>query len=781
MSGQTSSHKRRVLARAVLIALLALGAAGLGLWLGELSVPAVPPAEVVPPPPGTPRTQTPPDAEFVIDPDAPPLYFYADPNRGGEWLIVEAEIGMAAKAGVHRCVVAVNMPWADDADLDDLLEPVTRVVAANPKAVLLLKVNLNPPEEWLRAHMDEVARIGGQTRRYCTPASPVWLDAARLALDRLITAVDREPLRGRVLGYVLCALQDGAWQRPGWDESPASREGFRAWLRGQYVHDDALREAWGDAQASMESAMIPAPLDTADTRAVFFHLPEEAEHVDFLRYTSESTADAIAALCVHVKAASPRPVKVFAPYGYTYETARNDAGHLGLGLIIASDLDGFVAPVSYTNRGLGGAGSVMGPVTSALFHGKEWLVVDDTRTGVGRDPETGVIARMKGLRGEDVFHVQQRNFAAALIMGLGLVWADPEGKGWLHDEEQWKEFARMYATYADTLGGEREINTEAPAELENPIMGRPPFSHARGLAVVVDEMSRFHQRCDETLNDMLLHQTVDAAVRSGMPTRFCLLQDVLDDRIAPAPVYLFLNAFFLSDGDRQRLHEILEREQAAAIWMYAPGYINERTDAANITATTRMTVKQFDGATKGGSYFSLPGPWVHENEPFGQLHEWSPLFFMDDPKVDILARYIESGKASLGIKFLDEGWASVYVAEPTLTPPVLREVLRILEQPLYFREGAYGFFDSALGGRGLLAIHAQESGERVIDLGRYYDVQDLFDARIGWPQKRSFVINLNIGETRLLQLTPIPIPEAEEFDVTEEGETPQDDSPEVEE
>ncbi|MBP8129373.1 MAG: hypothetical protein KA184_07295 [Candidatus Hydrogenedentes bacterium] len=776
MSGQVSNHRRRVLVRGAIIGLLMALAAMLGLWLGELSVPEAPPPEVAPPPAPGLSGGRPAAAAPVMDANAPPLYFFAEPERGGEWSIVEAEIGMAAKTGLHRYVAAVSLPWAGETDCSALLEPAAHIIQADPRAALLLKVNLNPTDEWLRANMDHAARIGGQTRRYPTPASPVWLDAARAALATLMAALEEDAFKDRVIGLVLCALQDGAWQRPGWDDSPANLNGFRAWLRGQYVQDEPLREAWGNAEVTIDTAAIPQVLEPAATESVFYALPEQASYSDFLRYTAESTADAIAALCVHVKSAAKAPVKVFAPYGYTYELLRNDTGHLGLGVVIASDLDGFVAPISYANRGLGGAGSFMGPVTSVLFHGKEWLVVDDTRTGVARDPETGEIARMKGLRSEDVFNVQRRNFASALIMGLGVVWSDPEGKGWLHDEEQWEEFGLMYQAYANVLAKEREPAAEAVAETGDPAWGVPPFPHARSLAVVVDEISRFYQRCDETVNELLLHQTVDAALRSGMPTRFCLLQDVLDDRMAPAPVYLFLNAFFLPDDDRKRLHEILTREQASAIWMYAPGYLNGREDAANISATTQMEVKQFDGAARSGSYSVLPGPWAAQDAPFGQAQDWAPLFYIDDPDVDVLAKYVDSGKASLGIKFLDEGWTSVYVAEPLLTPPVLREILRILEQPMCFREGAYGFFDAAWMGRGLLAVHSQESGERVMDLSRYYDVQDLFDARIGWPQKRSFVMNLTIGETRLMQLTPLPLSAYGQTEQAAEGEAAEGES-----
>lgn len=741
-------------------------AGALGLWLGGLSVPEIPLSAGEPVPgqpvagPASPRLS---EVNFV-DVLAPPLFMYADPERGGSWEIVEDEVRMSAAAGIHQYVVPISAPWNGKDEIEAVLAPMARVIAADPKAAILLKVNLNPSEDWLRANIGHAAKIGGQTKRYPAPASPLWMKTACEALEVLTTALLEGTYKTRIMGYELCALQDGLWQRPGYDESPASLAGFQEWLRRRYSDDSGLQQAWNNPGAVIDGVAIPSPPDSADTKQVFF---TEPIYVDFLQYSSESTADAIAALAVHLKSVTTPATAVFAPYGYTYEQLRNDSGHFGLGVIINSDLDGFAGPVSYSDRGLGGAGALMGPVTSVLFHGKKWLLLDDTRTGVEPNPETGTLARMKGLRSEDVFNVQRRNFATALIHGLGIAWTDPEGKGWLHDEEQWEEFAKMRELYAQVLKGEQDQSEEAAVAAGDLACGRPPFTHTNSLAVVVDELSRFHVRCDEKLHGLLLHQTRDAAVRSGMSTRFYLLQDVLEDRIAPAPVYLFLNVFFLPEDDRQRLHEILRREQAAAIWMYAPGFINGSAAVENISATTRMTVKAFDGAARSGSEFALPGPWVKENEPFGQSEEWAPLFYIDDPEIDTLGRYADSGKTSLAIKFLDEGWASVFAAEPVLTPSVLREILRILEQKLYFRDMSQNSFDASNIGRGLLAIHAQQNGERAIDMGRIYNLQDLFDARIGWPQKRAFVFSMSLGETRLLQLEPL---------ADAEGEAPETDS-----
>ena len=775
MSAPSSTSRSRLLVYLLCVAGLMAVAAALGLWLGALSVPDIPPA--VSPnganPAALPRVTATGAGALRSDKAAPPLFFQADPEHGGSWDIVTAEIKMAAEAGVHQHVVPVNAPWNGKQDMESVLAPLARVLNADPKAILYLRVNLNPPEDWLRANIDHAAKIGGQTKRYPTPSSPLWIDAARNALEVLANGLARGSNKAHVAGYVLCALQDGLWQRPGYDESPAAASGFREWLRRHYDDDATLQTEWGNSSATLDGAAIPAPPDTAAAGQVFFSAPE-APNVDYLQYLSESTADAIAALTVHLKSVAGPDMVVFAPYGYTYEQLRNDSGHFGLGVIINSDINGFAGPVSYSDRGLGGVGAVMGPVTSVLFHDKQWLLVDDTRTGVAPDPDTGALARMKGLRSEDVFNVQRRNFATALIHGLGVVWSDPEGKGWLHDEEQWREFSRMREIYAQVLQREAPGPDGQVSIPDDPACQPPPLTHAAPLIVVVDELSRFRVREDERLHALLLHQARDAAVRSGMPTRFCLLQDILDDRIAPGPVYLFLNAFFLPEDDRTRIHEILRREQAAAIWMFAPGYINGGAAVENIGATTRMNVKQFEGRARSGSVFSLPGPWAKENEAFGASEEWSPLFYIDDPDVDTLAQYADSRKTSLAIRFLDEGWASVYMAEPALTPSVLREVLRILEQRLYFSESNDPLFDTAHAGRGLLAIHAQANGERAVDMGRYYNLNDLFDARIGWPRQRNFLFSMKLGETRLLALDPLPIEqqEANEGEAVGENQAP---------
>ncbi|MDQ1257421.1 MAG: hypothetical protein QG656_2025, partial [Candidatus Hydrogenedentes bacterium] len=507
---------------------------------------------------------------------------------------------------------------------------------------------------------------------------------------------------------------------------------------------------WADEQAAFATAAIPPRLDTGDTSRVFFDLPAMQPQVDFLEYTSETVADAISSIAAHVKTIMQDQGMVIVPYGYTFELARNDAGHFALGSLLDGTVDAFASPVSRFDRALGGAGSPMGPVDSVRLHGKQWFVMDDTRTGLSRDAATGAIGRLEGLRIEDVYSVQRRNFATVLSHELGLIWTDPEGTGALCDAEMWNRFAAMEKAYEG-------YQARGAAKSMDPAESWPP--PGRMLAVVVDEASRSYQQCDEKLNALILMQAQDAALRSAMPVRFYLLQDLLDDRVPPAAVYLFPNLFYLDENTRLQLHALLRRQQAAAIWLYAPGYIADKPDVANICATTRMTVKAFKEPASSGSKYKLAGAWIDKNEEIGPGITWNPLFYIDDENADVITEYRESGKPSAAITFLDDEWSSIFLAEPFLTPGLLREILRILEQSLCIQEDGGKFFDVTYFNANLFGIHAKESGERMINLGteRAWDVQDLLSPEIGWLQTSGFMLPLRAGETRLLQLTPAAV------------------------
>lgn len=821
----------------LMVVLLAVGA---GLWMGTRSVGSGRAAKA-----GEPRTN-PRDAgrgveEMPLNRDAPPLMLYASPATEEEWNVFYGEVELAAAQGIHRYVVPMKLAWSEPWTNAPLIAHLSGVVERDPEAIFLIDLDLNPTEAWLAEHPEATVTFPNLTSRFASPCSLTWHTYAVQESLYHMQALRESPLARHIEGYILSAMHEGSWRfEAGYDSSLASEAAFETWLIKHHGSTEGIAKAW-------QVDAVPRPLtppypNTADSQSVFFKIPEELRYVDYLRFVSESTGDTLARIAAEFREQLGDEVTLLARYGYSLESEHNDSGHFALGNVLNSELDGFITPVSYASRGSGGTGGPMAPIHSGALRGKVWYLLDDTRTGVSRDPLTGAITRIEGLRAEDVYTVQERNFSMALTQGIGLIWADPHAQGWLHDKQQWEKFRQLADIYCNTWPefsmtleeagaekpDEKESKPEEPkkAPAERPAAGGPengakksaeeiaeerknklqralrpgdakqdtkadrkaplesadaenvpadpslpegemslpevpvipllpPDPNRLTLQVVVDEESRFYQRYDAPLNNALLLEGRDAALMSGVPCQFVLLEDVLEERAPEASVYLFLNTFKLTIEERQRLQQRFAAEQASVIWMYAPGYFRDEPRTDHITSTARITVEPFTKPERAGSRMAINGRWIRQNETFGFRGVISPLFYINDNAADVIAVYEGSNKPSVAFKTLPEGWTSVLITDAGITPQLLREILHILEQHIYFQTTNGRYVDTTYFGAGLMSIHARQVGERAVDLGDYYNVTDLFDADLGWPERDSFLIQLDHGESRLMKLDPL--------------------------
>ncbi len=729
-------------------------AALLGGLLGRLTAPQYLPRPTASLPTDPIESEEAPSAEEpepVIPAREPPVYLHLGIHDESVWKAIEQEVAYGAASGLHRYIVPVPLGWSEEADLTVAVSRLERILTVDPEATFILDLDCNPPATWFEANPD--ARMEGVAGESAlpTPASEAWRDAARKAIDGLHGRLQQANLTESLAGYLLGGLEGGQWQLANaLDLSASNVAGYRAWLTRHYEDDVALQKAWRDDAVKIESVAPTLPA-TPERPSAFLDVRDDAAAIDYRRYRAESVADAIAALASHLRTTAGGDVSLWARYGYTFEMGDTATGHLALLALLDSDLDGFVAPVSLANRGIGGTGGYMGPIHSAVAHEKQWIIIDDTRTGFAWSDETGQIDQIRGLRPEDVYNVQRRNFALAAVNGLGIAWSDPNGRGALCNEPQWELFDGLMNIYRENVaypGSRLEIARQTYPE-DAPRAADPT------LLVVIDEESQFLTRDEAGLAALLTHNR-DEILRAGVTTEFCLLQDFLDNRSSQARVYLFLNIYNLPAVQREVLHARFAEEEATAIWVYAPGYRDVTLTTQNIADTVGMTVKAFEDASPTGSVYTLGGgQWLDENQSIGTARPMNPLFYIEDSETDVLAQFKQTEKPSVAMRTMEAGWTSIYLADPELSAPLLREILRILEQPIYFRPGKQRFFDVTVARGNLLGIHAGQVGDRMVNLSNFHDIQDLFDQSIGWPQKESFVLNLEQGETRLLQLSPL--------------------------
>jgi hypothetical protein len=722
------------------IYLRALGVVGLmllmlllGMWVGGVTAPrggsivsVVGSSDVKP-------LLIPETMESVDEtPTDPPFYFHAELGAGADGAVVGREIALASRAGVRRYILSLPLPWEGE------WEPIERALALvaehAPRGRVIIELDINPPPSWLEANPSEVSSVSLNGRSFPSVGSRAW---RAFAVERILAMADHVDAMAspvELVGVVLSALEKGEWFRAdSYDNSEANTTAFRAWLARAYGSDEAFAEAWGAGGALLAEARVPAP--PGEDGPAFLMLPVEQANADYLRYTLEDTADALGGLAESIKAKAGDGLLVYARLGPSLERG---AGGVDLGRLSASRIDGIVSSVSDMDRGLGGVAGYTRAIHAALSRGKDWIVIDNTRTGIGQRNPGGEVVRPSGLRVGDLLGLYRRNFAMASLHGLSYAVSDATGTGGLHDEELWEEVGALRVA--------SERLTSEP---------RDDDRVASTLSVVFDEHGGAFQRGDPSFFANALAANRDAALEAGCSLQFVLLSDVLAGRPPRSGAYLMLNAFHLNEEDRTALHSRFTAEHASVIWIYAPGYVERAAAVESIGATTRMEVRASEDALRDQSAYAFSGEWTVAGEAFGSGVSVSPAFYIEDESVDPLSTYADSELASAGIKFLEEGWTTAYVCQPTVSVGLLRELLAVVKQPALLRETGSPTRETIQRASNLVYIYARGAGERTLDLQRWYDIRDVIDPKIGWTRKRLVNIDMEAGETRLLRLTPV--------------------------
>jgi hypothetical protein len=230
-----------------------------------------------------------------------------------------------------------------------------------------------------------------------------------------------------------------------------------------------------------------------------------------------------------------------------------------------------------------------------------------------------------------------------------------------------------------------------------------------------------------------------------------LLQDFIEGRLRPYKLYIFLNSFRLDKTRRQALNRELRQDGRVAVWIYAPGYMEEGPSLEHMQELT-------------GFKFALGGqPWgpllhiVDFTHPitaglpqdlfWGTNSKLSPVFFLEDPEARVLGQVVFSEgncKPGMGVKTFP-GWTSIYVAAPNLPAPVLRGMARFAGVHLYNQEG-----DVLYATRDLLAVHTVSGGERTFSLAREVEeVYDLFERKTIARNTQEFRVRLLPASTAL--------------------------------
>jgi len=698
-------------------------------------------------------TATPPVvAEVKLHTGTPTLFLNGKPAFGAmcwvsppsteNWLDAECAAAVA-KAGIHTYSfdAGKGYEWVepkpgcpDGFDFSAVAARYERIIAVDPDARFHLRLNfeVQPGDWWMKAYPGE-CEITSEGKPFGQSfASEVWRRQVKDFLKAFIAHLKRTGLIDRVTAFQTGAGHTGEWVKGETsmsalcgDYSEPMRRHFRSWLRRHYGDSlSALRAAWNDPGISFDTAEVPSAEQQLQAKLYTFRDPaRERNVIDYYRCFADLSSGLLIDFCRTVKEAAGGKKLAGAFYGYLMELAWNGgffderpdsdystyqrSGHLGLRRVLESPyVDFLVCPYSYGYRGLGGDAPAMQPTESARLHGKLCILEDDTRTHISPDPNYGHVNSLA-----ESVAILRRNFARAATQGQDMWWLSQS----INPAKE-PAFAPLLASFREL--GEFLLQTDRTPSAE--------------IAVLLDDLSFFYESDRNYLDvPLIFQQRLWGLPRIGAPFDTFLLQDFIEGRLRPYKLYVFLNSFQLDKARRESLKRELRKDGRVALWVYAPGYLDEGPSLEYMRDLTGfnfglgetpwgplMHIVDFDHPVTAG----LP-----QDLSWGTNSKLSPIFYLNDPRARVLGQVVFSQgncKPGMGVRAFPE-WTSIYVAAPNLPAALLRGIARFSGVHLYNEAG-----DVLYATRELLGVHTVSGGDRTFTLPREVEVvYDLFERR----------------------------------------------------
>lgn len=632
-----------------------------------------------------------------------------------------SQVRLAANVGVDLVSFPLPLPWPKGDEKPDwsTVDAVCReVLSANPQALLLPRIGLDPPRWWVDAHPGDVTTWDqpSDNRPVGDVASPLYRDDAAKHLQALIEHLEAA-FGDHIAGYHPCGQNTGEWFYEGTWSSPlngystATLAAWRDWLRRKYGSDYRLQQAWNKRDISLQGVEVPTPARRRSAPHGVLRYPgDEQDLIDFAEFQQDMMAECVLHFARTVRQATQEKKLVVFFYGYGFEfgAIRNGAatsGHYGLGKVLKSpDIDVLCSPISYFDRGLGGSAPAMSAAESVMLAGKLWLFEDDTRTFLAKD------SHFPGWHdGADTLpqtqELLQRNTAEVAMRHFGTWWMDLGATGWFDDPELWQVMQEL-------------------APLEAWMRSRGPAFRSE-IAAVLHEKSILHVAYQgDVVTRPLVYEGRRALARCGTPYGQYLLEDVLGGKV-PAKMLVFLTAWSLTDQERQSLRTTTAGR--LKLWCYAPGFITEK--GVSLDSMSELTGFHLREVTETEAWAEPTeiGRQKGLQNGFGVRSKVQPLFGVADAKPhEVLAAYPD-GTPAVVLRHLPDG-PSLFVGSPALSSELLRLAAREAGIPLFTSVDANVYANGPF-----IAIHACDDGPLDVSTGRAEPVYDLVARRLIGP------------------------------------------------
>ena len=212
-------------------------------------------------------------------------------------------------------------------------------------------------------------------------------------------------------------------------------------------------------------------------------------------------------------------------------------------------------------------------------------------------------------------------------------------------------------------------------------LSRRSARSAAEVAVIVSGKSMYCVNKCSGVNDTLLRLQREGLMRLGAPFDYYSLEDIAHIDIDKYKLFVFANAFSLSDEERKAVEKIKNAGGKTLLWSYAPAYEDGGIDSASAITEIKL-----------GEYSTVPTI----NEECGTMLP-SPYFFAEEGEA--LVKFSD-GRSAVARRECDT-FTSVYSAIGNLDAETLRRIAKDAgvhifceTAPVYVNETVIGVYNT---------------------------------------------------------------------------------------
>ncbi len=601
-------------------------------------------------------------------------------------------------------------------------------------------VNDNPSEAWMnakgqKAYGTTIHLMGFADKlpagRFLWPSyfSRKWRDDMTKAMCLFLDKLKKTGLAKRIIGIHIGGGHDGQFAMRQRDYNPHAIAAFRNYLRKKYRNLSALKKAWNNPVVTFANASIP--IKTRDVHR-FLDPAENTDCYDYWRFAQSEILklqEGFARAAKKVLGKKVLAVKsLMSTHGGSYVSTYS------LNQLLKSDVFDIGSPQApYYKREPGINYCFPQPLLSYNLHTKLLVAEFDIRTYFRcryDEVKTGRLGRMESFK---MWQAGLRKLTGQMIAGNQGYWFLDLHWGWFQKEiakdigDDHRVYSRIYPV---------EINQKEPKRTD--------------LLVVLDEESLYwtsigsRQYILETI--LNTYNQLYSITNSGVPFDYVMLEDLIahPELVDRYKVFVFNHSYRL-DKQRIKIYEKLKNNKRTLVWLYAAGFVGQKSRSVeSMKKLTGINIKYLTG----GIDHSIVTLRSQSPLSFGlsekqdtasvekaagdltlpvksQRYYHGPYFFVDDPGVQMLAKYQQTGQGAIAVKKFP-AWTSVYVASPGgLSPELLNNICRDAGAYVCSRPGVDLFLND-----NFISIHGIVPGYYTFTLPRKCNVRNLFNGKI---------------------------------------------------